>query len=179
MKIQRIVKRSWFYVQKFLLDYLSYFDHRIYMNLYNKLLRKNGMKLSGSPRFIAKSVRFDDFDKIEIGDRAIISMNVHFLTHDYSFTTAAYAANNPPKTDTEIVKNIKIGSNVFIGMNVILLPGTEVGNNVIIGAGSVVRGTIPEFALVIGNPFQIVGDTRDYYSKTIMNKKNIFRSDKV
>ena len=49
------------------------------------------MRINGEPRFIAKSVKFDDFDRIQINDRLVVSMNVHFLTHDYSYTTALIA----------------------------------------------------------------------------------------
>ena len=46
---------------------------------------------------------------------------------------------------------IEIGDNVFIGMNSIILMGSHIGNNVIIGAGSVVSGNIPDNSVVGGS----------------------------
>jgi acetyltransferase-like isoleucine patch superfamily enzyme len=135
------------------------------MRYYNKLLKSAGLRLNGTPRFIAKSAKFDDFDLITLGDRLVVSSNVIFLTHDYSFTTGLIAIKETPKTDIGILGPISIGDNVFIGMNVILLPGTTIGNNVIVGAGSVVRGKIPDDVVVSGNPFVIVSDIQSHVSK--------------
>ena len=50
-----------------------------------------------------------------------------------------------------------IGDNVFIGLGAIILPGAEVGRNVVIGAGCIVRGKIPEDSIVVGNPSKVTG----------------------
>ncbi len=50
--------------------------------------------------------------------------------------------------------------NVWIGGNVLLLPGTKLREGVIVGAGSVVPKEIPAYSLVVGNPCKIIG-TRD------------------
>jgi acetyltransferase-like isoleucine patch superfamily enzyme len=142
------------------------------MKMYNKLLLRHGFILNGTPRFIAKSVKFDDFKRITLGDRLVVSMNVYFLTHDYSYTTAMISIGEKPETDIGVLRNIKIGDNVFIGMNSIILPGTNIGHNVIIGAGSVIRGTIPDNSVVAGNPAEVISDIRDYASK-IKSRKDI------
>lgn len=158
----RIIKKILFYLLKYIIGVFVYFDRRLYMKFYNRLLKTTGMQIKGTPRFIAKSVRFDDFKRISIGDRLVASMNVHFLTHDYSYTTAMIAINEKPETDIGILREIKVGDNVFIGMNSILLPGVEVGDNVIIGAGSVVRGKIPDNSVVSGNPAKFVCTINEY-----------------
>lgn len=135
------------------------------MRYYNWLLKAEGLEMTGVPRFIAKSVKFDDFDMITLGDRVVISSNVIFLTHDYSYTTGLIAIDEKPKTDIGILGPIKVGNNVFIGMNSILLPGTSIGDNVIIGAGSVVRGKVPENVVVSGNPAIIVSDIQSHITK--------------
>lgn len=53
---------------------------------------------------------------------------------------------------------IKIGSNVYIGNNSLIMPGVSIGNNVIVAAGSVVTKSIPSNSIVGGNPAQIIGD---------------------
>ena len=154
--MKRKLNKLVFYTLKFLINFLVYFDSRSYMFYYNKLLRFVGLNLNGTPRFIAKSVKFDDFNRITLGDRAVVSMNVHFLTHDYSYTTALNAINENPKTDIGIFRNIFVGNNVFIGMNTILLPGTTIGDNVIIGAGSVLRGNIPADRAAFRRPQRLI-----------------------
>ena len=54
-------------------------------------------------------------------------------------------------------KPVVIGNDVWIGDSVMILPGSIIGNGVIIGAGAVVRGKIPDYAIVVGNPAQISG----------------------
>lgn len=163
--MKRKVSRLLFYSIKFLIGLLVYFNSRLYMLLYNRLLKRFGLTLNGTPRFIAKSVKFDDFDLIELGDKSVLSSNVIFLTHDYSFTTGLISLNEKPKTDIGILGRISIGDNVFVGMNSILLPGTSIGNNVIIGAGSVVRGKIPDNVVAAGNPAGIVSDIKSHTEK--------------
>ncbi|WP_413433548.1 hypothetical protein [Crateriforma spongiae] len=50
-------------------------------------------------------------------------------------------------------------------MRSVLLPGVTVGQGAIIGAGSVVRGHIPDYAVVTGNPGEVVGDSREFLLK--------------
>jgi bifunctional N-acetylglucosamine-1-phosphate-uridyltransferase/glucosamine-1-phosphate-acetyltransferase GlmU-like protein len=57
------------------------------------------------------------------------------------------------------VEPIKIGSRVFIGARAIILKGTSIGDDAIVGAGSVVAGDVPAKAIVIGNPARVVGST--------------------
>ncbi|MDI9553531.1 MAG: DapH/DapD/GlmU-related protein, partial [Bacteroidota bacterium] len=54
---------------------------------------------------------------------------------------------------------IVIGNNVFIGINSIILSNTSIGDNCIVGAGSVVRGKFPENSVLAGNPAQIISKT--------------------
>ena len=49
-----------------------------------------------------------------------------------------------------------IGNDVWIGTGAMILPGARIGSGVIIGAGAVVRGTVPDYAIVSGNPASVV-----------------------
>jgi acetyltransferase-like isoleucine patch superfamily enzyme len=55
-----------------------------------------------------------------------------------------------------IKKPTKIGNDVWIGVNVIILSGISVGNGAVIGAGSVVTHDVPAFAVAAGNPAKII-----------------------
>ena len=58
--------------------------------------------------------------------------------------------------DFKFSKPVKIGDNVWIGMNSCILPGVEIGNNSIIGSGSVVTKNIPENEIWVGNPAKFI-----------------------
>lgn len=142
-----------------------------------RILNFVGVKLNGTPRFISTDVKFDSFNLIEIGDNAVISDRVILLTHDYSCTNALRAIGEMHNTDVSISRHIKIGNNSFIGMGSILLPGTEIGDNVIVGAGSVVRGKIPSNSIVVGNPAKVI-DTIENYAMKIKNKNYSLVADR-
>jgi acetyltransferase-like isoleucine patch superfamily enzyme len=109
---------------------------------------------------------------IEIGDRVVISDHVILLTHDYSYTTGLIAIGESPKQDISINGKIVIHNNVFIGMNSLILPGTCIYDNVIIGAGSIVKGIINANSIYAGNPAKKIADIGEYVNK-VQAKKNI------
>jgi acetyltransferase-like isoleucine patch superfamily enzyme len=155
--IKRFFVKLIFHCCKILLKPLDGRFPRTYMSIYNYLLKMMGVKMNGSPRYISTQVRFDDFNKIHLSERVVISEKVILLTHDYSLTTGLIVLDKCPSTDLAFIKEIKIGKNVFIGMSAVILPGTTIDDNVVIGAGSVVRGDIPSDSIVIGNPAKIIG----------------------
>ena len=88
---------------------------------------------------------------IEIGDHVAIAAGTDFITHDGAIWCFRDEIEN-----ADVFSKIKIGNNVFIGNNCTILPGTTVGDNCIIGAGSVVRGNFPENSVIVGNPAKVV-----------------------
>lgn len=67
--------------------------------------------------------------------------------------------------DLEVTKPIVIGDNVYIGNNVIILPGVTIGNNVIIGAGAVISKSIPSNSVAVGVPARIIKTADEYFEK--------------
>lgn len=59
-------------------------------------------------------------------------------------------------------KPITIGNNVWIGMNVVVMPGVKIGNNVVIGANSVVTRDIPDNSIAVGSPCKVVKEKKPY-----------------
>jgi len=92
--------------------------------------------------------------KIEIGDSTLIGANVKILDNDFHPSDASVRKVTPHSNFD--VKPIKIGENVFIGCNAIILKGVTIGDNATIGAGSVVTKDVPAGATVVGNPAKIV-----------------------
>jgi acetyltransferase-like isoleucine patch superfamily enzyme len=56
---------------------------------------------------------------------------------------------------------VRIGAYSFVGPHSVIEAGATLGRGCLVRAGSVVRGTFPDFAVLAGNPAQVVGDTRD------------------
>ena len=56
---------------------------------------------------------------------------------------------------------VRIGAYSFIGPHSVIEAGTTLGRGTLVRAGAVVRGTFPDFAVLAGNPAQVVGDTRE------------------
>jgi maltose O-acetyltransferase len=90
---------------------------------------------------------------VSIGDEATIGPNVTILTHD---------ATPKLRTGYSLIAPVRIGARVFVGANVTILPGVAVGDDAIVGAGSVVRRDVPPGRVVIGNPAVEVGATDDH-----------------
>ena len=74
------------------------------------------------------------------------------------------------------VKNVKIGNNVFIGANSVVLPGSIIGDNVIIGANSVVTGHLSGNNVYAGNIAKKIISMDEYLTKNVkcMSKNNCF-----
>ena len=95
-----------------------------------------------------------DVCKIEIGDNTLIGPN-----------TGIYTACHPIDYDKrlegkEFGKPISIGKNVWIGGSCIILPGVHIGDNSVIGAGSVVTKDIPSNVVAVGNPCKIIKELK-------------------
>lgn len=125
---------------------------------------KWGMKFVGTPQYISSRVNFDgtDYGLIEIHEGVTISSYVRVLTHDWSLYTVAKAMGHFADKPIGKIKGVSIGAYSFVGTGSIVMPGTTIGRGCIIGSGTVVRGHIPDYAIVVGSPGQIIGDSRDF-----------------
>lgn len=144
-------------------------NYKYYLKHYPLYLRKMGVNFTGdisNTGFIASNVKFDSVayaDKISVGENTIISGGVSILVHDYSVATAIRTIAPVKKGALpHFLREVKIGNNCFIGMRSIILPGTTIGDDTIVGAGSVVKGNIPSGVIVAGNPAKIIKTTEEY-----------------
>ncbi|WP_296261622.1 acyltransferase [uncultured Phocaeicola sp.] len=148
---------------------LEVLNRSVYIKYFPKYLYWLGVQINPKREagYIAPSVEFDgnDYKLIKIGDATTISKNVLLLTHDYSIKKGLYVLGK--KTNARFLKSIEIGNNCLIGARCCILPGTKIGNNVIIGTGAVVKGHIPDNCIVIGNPAKIVANIETWTNKHI------------
>lgn len=118
-----------------------------------KYLRGQGMKI-GENCMVAKISYTNEAYLIEIGNHVAIADGALFITHDGGLW--CFSEDTP---DYDLFGKITIGNNVHIGMQCIFLPNTSIGDNCLIGAGSVVRGKFPENSVIMGNPAKVVTST--------------------
>lgn len=121
-------------------------------------LHEGKLKIGDNILF-AREIDVDYTGDLEIGNGVSLAEGCKILTHDHDFfgiyddseliQNATHRAHNTPLT---------IKDNVLIGARCIIMPGvTEIGENAIISAGSVVTKPVPANSIVSGNPAQIVG----------------------
>ena len=89
---------------------------------------------------------------IIIGDNVLVASDVFIINYNHGLDpiTDNYLNNNLE------VNEIKIEDGVWIGNSVIILPGVKIGKKSIIGAGSVVCKSIPDYCVAVGNPARII-----------------------
>lgn len=125
-----------------------------------KYAKKVGVNFHGNVRIYGKVNFGSEPWIINIGDNVYITDGVKFITHDGG--TLLFRDRVP---DLEITKPITIGNNVYVGNDVIFLPGVTVGNNVVIGAGAVVSRSIPDNSLAVGVPARVIKTADEYFEK--------------
>ena len=130
----------------------------------------NGLKIGSDPNVQGECIIDPSHCwLIEIGDDVTLAPRVHILAHDASMKRMSGFTR---------IGRVIIGNNVFIGAGSIVLPNVKIGNNFVIGAGSVVSRDIPDNSVAVGNPCRVI---KDYYVfleqlKSKMTRSPIFDS---
>lgn len=133
-------------------------------NHYIKDLRRNGANIGDGCVFYKPNTILIDLTSLEfinIGNNVQITDGVKILAHDYSYSVVANLYNEIFRPQKQTI----IGNNVFIGMNTIVLMGSNIGDNVIIGAGSVVHGKLDSNYVYAGNPAKKICSIEEYKNK--------------
>ena len=128
-------------------------------------------------------IRFDYGKNTEVGDNFFANFNTVILDVAkvtigenvmFAPNVSIYTAGHPIHPDSrnsgyEYGIPVTIGDNVWIGGNAVILPGVHIGNNVVIGAGSVVTRDIPDSVIAAGNPCRVIREIteadRKFYFK--------------
>lgn len=141
---------------------------------YINYLREKGIKIGkGTIIFSPKNSHIDISRPklLEIGENVFLHRGTTILTHD--FVSGAFV--NKFNTFIPSHAKIKIGNNVYLGENVSILKGVTIGNDVIIGYGSIVTKDIPSNSVAVGIPAKVISTFDEYFSK----RKNTFINETV
>ncbi|MDD6207248.1 MAG: sugar O-acetyltransferase [Clostridiales bacterium] len=118
---------------------------------------------AGNHVFINYNCTILDVGKVHIGNHVLIAPNVSIYTAGHPIHPETR------KTGYEYGIPVTIEDNVWIGGNVVIVPGVTIGENAVIGAGSVVTKDIPANTIAAGNPCKVIRsiteEDRKYYYK--------------
>ncbi|HEV2310039.1 MAG TPA: DapH/DapD/GlmU-related protein [Acidimicrobiia bacterium] len=110
----------------------------------------------GDRCLIGKGSGIVGHEHIEIGDDVFTGHHVYITDANHGYEDADLPIGRqfaPPRP-------VSIGSGSWLGHGAIVLPGACIGRHVVVGAGSVVTGTLPDFCVAVGNPARVVRDGR-------------------
>jgi maltose O-acetyltransferase len=116
-----------------------------------------GLQL-GDGAFVAEDAYLDPGHPwlISIGEAATLGPGVVVMAHDASMRR---------QTGHTLIAPVRIGVRAFIGARAIVLPGTTIGDESVVGAGAVVRGQFPPKAVITGNPGRVVADVDSFVQR--------------
>jgi maltose O-acetyltransferase len=131
----------------------------------------------GKGSFINTNNNYLDTDSIEIGDYTLLAQGVNIICANHPVSTKERIVPVDDKLDDgkysyidedgnfddsieytflNTRSPVKIGDRCWIGANVIILPGVTIGDNVVVGSGSIVTKDIPSNSIAVGNPARII-----------------------
>lgn len=142
--------------------------------------RRQGVRL-GENCLIGRGVNFGSEPYlVSIGDNFYSSNNIQFITHDGSVNVIRNLYIEHKFAD--LMGEISVGDNVFLGFGVVVLLGSEIGDNVVVGANSLVKGRLESNGVYAGSPARLICSIDEYLSKNRRNfiyTKNLHAKDKV
>ena len=157
------MKNSYFtsasFIYKGFLGFLAYYA--VWPQSLAPLLNKmRGVRIGSVSRvYIAPNVLIDSLypERVTIEDEVYLTRGVKVLAH--------FNPTDPIKRligKDSVVKDTIIRMGAFVGVNAIVNPGVTVGRMSVVAAGAVVVKDVPDYAIVGGNPAEVIGDVRDH-----------------
>ena len=114
--------------------------------------RQEPLLIIGDRCVIGKGASIVAHDRIEIGDDTMTGHYVYITDQNHGYEDLEVPIGR------QMWKNapVRVGAGCWIGTGAVILPGTVIGDHVVVAAGSVVRGEVPDNCVVAGTPARIV-----------------------
>lgn len=150
--LKKILQSILIYLKYININFSSIGENCQYKSLKSSFSYANNIGL-GNNVYIGPEANFDGAGGIKIGNGVIFApkVTIYSRTHNFNYNLSALPFDN-----IMICAEVKINDYVWIGANVIILPGVSIGCGAIIGAGAVVAKDIPDYAVVVGNPAKVI-----------------------
>jgi acetyltransferase-like isoleucine patch superfamily enzyme len=117
-----------------------------------KLVEATARLSAGENVFFGRGTIFDIAGNITIGDGTLIAPGCFITDHNHGIKSDATIWQQPC-----IQKDVRIGTGVWLGAKVIVLPGVSIGDGAVVAAGAVVTHDVEPMAIVAGVPARLVG----------------------
>ena len=144
--------------------YIQRFWVRRNSNSFITYLRSKGVTIGENCIMRSPSTTRIDLQRpelITIGNNVDMNMNFQIMTHDWGSLVFRAKYHDFINSTGKVV----IGNNIYFGTDVIVLKGVTIGDNCIIGAGSIITKSIPANSVAAGIPCRVVCSLEDYYKK--------------
>jgi acetyltransferase-like isoleucine patch superfamily enzyme len=123
---------------------------------YLKLVSTGASLTIGAYTFIGRNTEFDVQGPVVLGDHTLIAPGCFITDHSHRFVADRRIDQQPCTTSP-----VTIGSDVWIGANSVILPGVNVADGAIVGAGAVVTKDVGPMDIVAGVPARKIGSRLD------------------
>lgn len=90
---------------------------------------------------------------MRLGRGVLLARNVYVADHAHAFEDTTRAVLDQGVTD---VRPVEICDGAWLGQNVVICPGVRIGRGAVVGANSVVRDDVPDYAVAVGAPARVV-----------------------
>lgn len=156
------------YLYRFLLklhtSYLRFLQH-----IYLQICIAKGLKVGEKVRFVEVPQFGTEPFLIEIGDETTFSNNVRFVNHDGGQNALHFFEKYK---DVRTFGRIKIGKQCLIGADTTIMPGVEMQDNCVLGAGSILTTSMPKGSVFAGVPAKFICTIEQYGDKLLANNIN-------
>lgn len=116
-----------------------------------RMLQLRGYRNISSKAIIERNVNLDRVypESIYIGAGSLVASSVTLLCHEHVY-------REPGNSELPLRSPVRVGMRCFIGVSAVVLPGVIIGDDCIIGAGSIVTKNVPSGSVAVGNPARVI-----------------------